>query len=116
MRRSIAGGLLLAGAVACAGCSNDNTTSTTTPTTVLTDTFDGMVTKNGATTHPFIATTSGNIQAQIVSEAPDSTFAIGMSLGTWNGSSCQVLLTKDNAVQGSIIYAVASSAGSLCLR
>jgi hypothetical protein len=116
MRRSIATGLLLAAALVHMGCSSDNTSSTVPTPVVLTDTFDGSVSKNGATSHPFIATSSGLITALLVSEAPDSTLPIGMSLGTWNGSSCQVLLTKDNAVQGTALYANASGAGSLCLR
>ena len=118
MRRSIARGLLLALGAACAACSSD-TTSTPTPTpTTLTDTFDGTLTRNGAVTHPFIATASGNVQATLVSESPDSTLPIGMSIGTFNGSSCSVGsgLFKDNAVQGSALLVTASGSGSLCVR
>ncbi len=41
---------------------------------------------------------------------------LGISLGTWNGNTCQVVLAKDNATLGSIVLGTASSAGTLCAR
>src|SRR5947209_14870277 len=110
MRRSIARGLLLALGAACAACSSD-TTSTPTPTpTTLTDTFDGTLTRNGAVTHPFIATASGTVTATLVIELPDATLPIGMSLGVWNGTACAIApgLAIDKAVLGSQIVGAAS--------
>jgi hypothetical protein len=37
-------------------------------------------------------------------------------LGTWNGTACQAVLAKDNAVQGSTLLGTASTAGNLCVR
>ena len=118
MHRLMPRGLLpLAVAMVVSACSNDPTTAPTTPTPVtLTDTFDGILTQNGAVTHPFITTASGTVVATLSTETPDAALPIGMSLGTWTGTSCTVVLTNDKAVQGSTLVGSASGAGSLCLR
>jgi hypothetical protein len=110
--------LLLLLATAIAGCGNDLTsTPPTTPTApTVTDTFTGTLTRNGGVTHPFVGSSSGTVTATLTSVAPDATVVVGLSLGTWNGNACQVVLAKDNAVQGSIVVASASSAGNMCAR
>ena len=47
---------------------------------------------------------------------PADIAALEAYLGTWNGNACQLLLTKDNAVQGSAILGSASAPGNLCVR
>ncbi len=98
-----------------AGTTTTPTTPTTTPQTT-TETFEGDLNPNGAKTFPFNAQAAGTITATLTSLGPDSTLKIGMSLGTWNGSACQIVLANDNAVQGSVVTGTASSAGSLCVR
>src|SRR5262245_10823466 len=120
MRRSIAGGLVLLGVGLASAACGGSTTPTPTPTpTTLTDTFAGTLTRSGAITHPFIATASGTVTATLVTESPDATLPIGMSLGVWSGSACSIsvnTLAIDKAVQGSSIVGAASGAGSLCVR
>ena len=41
---------------------------------------------------------------------------VGLSLGTWNGTSCQIVLANDKATQAAVVIGTASSAGSLCVR
>ena len=102
-------------ALGAAGCHS--TTTPTTPTaTPITDTFLGTLTVNGGVTHQFAAARSGTIQETLTALSPDSTVILGISLGTWNGNSCQVVLAKDNATLGSIVLGTASSAGTLCAR
>jgi hypothetical protein len=48
--------------------------------------------------------------------APDSAIVMGLSLGTWNGAACQIVLANDNATQGTVVTALASSLGSFCVR
>ena len=104
-------------ACAAAACSSDTpTTPTTTTTVTVTDTFAGSLNRNGGSSYSFVTGASGNIQASLSTLTPDAALIVGLSLGTWNGSSCQVVIANDKAVQGTIIYGSASGAGTLCVR
>ncbi|MEP7116695.1 MAG: hypothetical protein ABI880_03895 [Acidobacteriota bacterium] len=102
-----------------AGCGKDTVTPTTptTPTTV-TDTFTGTLTINGATSHPFpvVSAAGGEVTATLKSIAPDGTAVVGMSLGTWNGTGCQAVVSNDRAIVASAILGRATSVGTLCVR
>ena len=39
-----------------------------------------------------------------------------MSLGTWNGTGCQAIISNDRATVSSAILGRATSAGTLCVR
>ena len=99
-------------------CGDDEPTTPTNPTppATVTDTFSGTVNMNGATTHNFSTQASGAVTATLSTLAPDSAAVIGLSLGTWNGSSCQLVITNDRATQGSVVTGGVSSFGSLCVR
>jgi hypothetical protein len=101
-----------------AGCSNGNTDTTTTPatSTPVTDTFTGLLGLNGATTYSFTVTGLGQITAQLLSLQPDPTKSVGISLGTWNGSICQVVLANDATRQGDVVVGTTSTVGSFCVR
>ena len=101
---------------ACGGATTTTGGSPTTPTVpTTTETFTGDLNPNGARTYSF-TTAAGTITAALTTVSPDSTIAIGLSLGTWNGSACKSELANDNAVQGAVLTALASPAGSLCAR
>ena len=104
-------------AIGAAACGDD-TPTTPTPTTpvTVTDTFAGSLNRNGAASYSFATAASGNITASITSLAPDSTLIVGLSLGTWNGTSCQIVLANDKASQSSLLIGTASAAGNLCVR
>ena len=110
--------LLLPLAAITVAASSDNTTTLTTPTSVVTttETFAGTLTKNGAVTHQFSATARGTVTATLTKVDPDSTLAIGVSLGTWNGTSCQIILANDAATVGTGVLGTVSGVGILCLR
>src|SRR5215217_7258698 len=101
-----------------AGCSDDTPPpADPTPPASITETFTDTLNVNGARTHPFAAQRAGSVIASLTSLAPDDTVTIGLSLGTWNGTSCQVVLANDNATLTSgTVVASASSTGSLCVR
>jgi hypothetical protein len=101
-------------AVAC----NDSTTPTTPtdPTTTTTETFSGTITVNGAITHVFSVTQRGSVSATLTSVGPDATLTIGVSLGTWNGTTCQIILANDQTAVGSGAAGTVSGVGNLCLR
>lgn len=104
-------------ALSAVACSNNNTI--TTPTVVtptyVSDTFTGTLGRNGATTFPFSVSTQGTVIATLTS-VTDSSIVIGMSLGTWNGIACNILLANDQARQGISMTGTASGIGTLCLR
>jgi hypothetical protein len=125
MRRLIPGILLLASMAAGAGCNDDNgvttpstTTTTTTTTATVTETFSGTLNMNGAATYPFTAAAGGTVTATLTSVAPDSTVIIGLSLGSWTGSSCQLSssIANDSATQGAVVTGTVTAAAPLCAR
>jgi hypothetical protein len=61
-------------------------------------------------------TATGDITAQITTLTPDSTALVGLSLGTWNGSICQIVLDHPSATQGQVVVGVASAPGDFCVR
>jgi len=105
---------------ACGGSSSSTPTTPTTLPTVLTETFSGILTKNSAYTHPFTVTDSGDVSVFLITSAdaahPDNAIPIGVSLGTWNGISCAIVIASDNVSPGSSITGRATAAGNLCVR
>ena len=102
------------------GACGDGTSAPTSPTpsipASMTEIFAGEINRNGAKTHMFLAQASGTVTATLDTLEPEATAAIGLSLGTWNGSACQIVIANDNAAQGASVIGAASSAGNLCVR
>ena len=104
-------------AIGASACSNDTTTPTTPTTAVtVTDTFAGPLTQNSGATHSFSTAASGNVSALITNLSPTSSIIVGLSLGTWNGASCSIVLVNDKATQTSSLLGTASGSGTLCVR
>jgi hypothetical protein len=121
MSRVIRRTLLLVMMILTAACGSDNSTPTTPTPPTITEVFSGTLNPNGAATHPFAVSRSGGVTAQLTVVTHDSTgsdpaLVLGLSLGTWNGSTCQITIAKDNAVLATLVTGNASSAGSLCVR
>jgi hypothetical protein len=107
--------LLLGSSLGAAACSKDVTTAPTTTTMVNEPPFTGTLTKNGAATYAF-ASAPGTVTATLTTLAPDSTLVVGISMGTWKGNACQIVLARDNATQGTVVVGNAASVGNLCVR
>ena len=122
MRRLLPGILLIALATTLAGCGSCNNTTVTTPTTTttttptVTETFTGTLNMNGGATFPFTATAAGTITLTLTSVSGDATLPIGLSLGTWTGSACQIVIANDAATQTAVVTGTVTSAASLCAR
>ena len=120
MRRLIGGvalGLALAlGAAGCDSEENPTPTTPTTPTVPVTETFAGTLNTNGAVTFSFGVADAGLVTATLKTVGPDSTIELGLSLGTWNGAFCQIVLTNDKATQGFVLTGNVSATTSLCVR
>ena len=81
--------------------------------------FTGTLTINGGVTQAFSATAVGNVTAVIANIDPntsDFSLSVGLALGTWNGTSCQIVLVNDNAGVGAGVAGFANAAGELCAR
>ena len=105
-------------ALSMTACGSDEPTTPTSPTTptTVTETFADSIGVNGARTHSFATSASGGVTATLTTVAPDSELVVGFSLGTWNGSVCQIVLANDAAKQGAVVTGGVSSFGSLCVR
>ena len=118
MRRLIPAGLLIV-SIGIAGCGGDDSGPTTptapTPPATVTISFSGPVNRNGANTHSF-ATEAGTVTATINTLSPDAAAIVGLVLGTWNGMTCQAVISNDRATQASTVIGNASTTGNLCVR
>ena len=118
----------LALGVLLAACDNVDESIPTNPVqpTPVTTSLAGNVTVNGADTKGFGVSAPGQVTATLKSvanqvaegEDPDPTpVTVGMALGTLNVSGgCQLVLTNDSAVQGTVIVGNVQGLGALCVR
>jgi hypothetical protein len=120
--RGVIQGVLLLGVLAGAAACNDNTI-TPTPTTptptanpITEPPFTGTLTRNGAVTYPFTATAGGTVTATLTTLTPDPALGIGLQIGTWTGSACQVVIANDNAAEKAAVTGTVTAAASLCVR
>lgn len=112
--------LVLPLAVAVSSCSGeiDNIPTTPDPVTV-TETFSGTINVNGAATHTFFTTATGEVKATLTSLGEQPPAQVGLSMGTLSGqtSTCVIVLTNDKAVVTSeVTGTVTSLSGTLCVR
>lgn len=105
-------------ALGAAGCDEESNGTPTTPTPgpTVTETFSGTLTKNGASTFSFKVAATGQVSATLRELSPAPATAVGLSLGNWNGTTCQTVLANDNAIQGTFVTGNMSAAGDLCVR
>jgi hypothetical protein len=85
------------------------------PPTIITETFNGTVTPNGAQAHAFATQASGEVTATLKFLVPDPTIPMGFALGTWNGSNCTLVITKTDAIENTVIIGAVSALGNLCV-
>ena len=118
MRRRFFGILLLTAAIATGGCDNEveNATQPSPPAPTTTETFTGSMNINGAQIHPFNVQANGTVNATLKEVKPDATIAVGLSLGTWNGTSCAAVISNNNALQGNAVVGNTAGIGALCIR
>ena len=106
---------VLCAALITTGCDDpDPVGPSEPPPTEISETFTGTVTVNGAHTSSFAVTRAGSISARFASLSV-SDAVVGLSLGTWNGQVCQIILANDNATVSSVVPGTAS-VGAFCVR
>jgi hypothetical protein len=108
---------LLVAALVTIGCGEDpfETPTNPNPAVPVTENFSGVVTPRGAQTHTFSSAASGTVTATLKFLVPDSQVKMGLALGTWNGSSCQLVIAKTDAIETTVITGAVSALGSLCV-
>ena len=118
MHRKFLASMLLAGALVTAGCDNEveNATGPAPPNPTTTDTFTGTINVNGAQTHTFPVVASGPVTLTLSEVLPDPASIVGLTLGTWNGTSCATVIANDNAIQGNAVIGGVTGSGILCAR
>jgi hypothetical protein len=108
--------LILTVALFASACDSDEPAAPLEPEPVqVTDPFSGTLTLNGAARHTFTTQRAGSLTATLGELSPDSAAIVSLSLGTWNGQSCQVIIAKDDATSLSSVIGTAS-AGNFCVR
>ncbi|MBM3809319.1 MAG: hypothetical protein FJW22_14125 [Acidimicrobiia bacterium] len=100
------------------GCDGEIENFPTTPDpVVVTETFTGTLTVNGAQTHNVFTSATGLVTATLTSLGEEPPERVGISMGTLAGATCTVVLHNDNAVVTSFLSGTVSTlAGSLCVR
>jgi len=116
VRTAAGAGMALGASLLLAACGGTNNFAQPTGSTPLpvTETFTGTIEKNGARTYPFVAQAGGTVTASLTAVSPD--VVLGVSLGTWNGLACQIIIANDKAVIGTVVTGTASAIGNLCAR
>ena len=107
-------GVALVVAASCGGDANSPTEPTAPDPSVIVN-FSGTLMVNGAETHPFSVARAGGVSVILTDVTPDGVI-VGLTLGTWNGSTCIAVFSSDRADEGERILGAASSAGNLCVR
>ena len=110
--------LVLTIGLSASACDSDDPVTPTEPDPIaITRTFTGTLTRNGAVRHEFVTQRAGNVSATITSLTPEGS-VVSLSLGTWNGQSCQVIIAKDDATATAPLNSVVgtASAGNFCVR
>ncbi len=99
-----------------AGCDRSPTVDPTPLPDPITVVFNGTLIQASAATHRFISRGAGELRATLTTVQPDSTIGVGLSLGTWNGNSCTVIIDKSSALQGDLVIGTVTGIGELCVR
>jgi hypothetical protein len=106
---------LVALALVGAACDNGPGITPTPTPPLVTETFTGTVTLNGAISHGFNVSTAGTTTAEITALNPAGAF-IGFQMGTWSGVVCTATLSNEAGTLASVLSAGTQSSASLCVR
>jgi hypothetical protein len=104
---------------ACGGSSSDSSlTSPSATPTLVTENFSGSIDQFGTAVHPFAVTVSGgSLTAGFTNVGPLATLALGMGIGTWDGTTCSLsIVQNDNARAGYVALSGTATAGNYCIR
>ncbi len=103
---------------ACGGSSSSSEIPTTPTPSIVTTTFSGSIAQNGTAIHPFSVSSSGyTLLAAYTSITPATVTALGMGIGTWDGTNCGLNQAQnDLARSGSTAVTGTAASGNYCVR
>jgi hypothetical protein len=81
-----------------------------------TATFSGTLSVNGAATHRFTTTASGDITVTLKTLTPVGTPRVGLALGVWTGASCNLHITNESAAANANLIGTGTASGVFCTR
>ena len=116
LTRGLAAFMLVAASTACDDPGPTTPTDPEPDPATFTETFTGLLNRNGAITFPFTALAPGTATATLASVLPDNTVPLGFAMGTWSGNTCNSVISNDNSIEFTQIIGSIGSAGLLCLR
>ena len=107
-------------AVASAACGGGTPTSptnqaTSLPAVTTTDNYSGTLAIGESATHAFPAAGSGTISISVTALAPNSAVLMGLGVGIWDGATCQIQLSTNQAKLAETYQATISTAGNYCI-
>jgi hypothetical protein len=111
----VSGAAVLALALIGSACDNGPATPTLPDPVLVTETFTGTVTLNGAINHGFEVSGPGPTTAEITAIDPAGSF-IGFELGTWSGVVCTTVRSNPAGTLASVLDGITQSSASLCVR
>jgi hypothetical protein len=75
------------------------------------------VTQQGTDAHAFTVSTTGSVQIPLTSVEPLATMSLGVSIGSWNGTTCGTAIAKnDDARSGATALTGTATAGDYCVQ
>lgn len=116
MHRSLTALALLTAACLSVGCGEDELPTTPTPPAQIAESFSGTLNPFSARNHDFTVQAAGSVTVSITALNPDAPTTVGISVGTWTGTACQVVVDRQTAVLNSSVVGTATSGGTLCAR
>lgn len=114
-RRLLFGVCACVAAFGAAGCGSPDY-GISGPSGNYTESFVGTVQPGGGTTHTFTTVGKGTITATLTAVGDDNTRIVGLSLGNWTGSACNIAVANDTAFKSFPLVATVSAGGQICAR
>ena len=111
------GAAVAAAAAVAAGCSSSVASPATPSPSTTAESFDGSLVQSGTATHPFTVSARGTVTISLTAVSPLTTMALGVGLGTWDGTTCSSPFADNkDARAGATALTGTAAAGSYCIR
>jgi len=80
----------------------------------ISETFSDSLNANGLRIHAFTVSRAGTVSAQLATLS-DPAATVGLSIGTWNGAACQIVIVNPAAVLNTTVTGTAQAIGEFCV-
>jgi hypothetical protein len=107
---------LLAVAALCAGCGDDNSTTTapSTPAGTVTETLNGTMAPKGQAVRTFLARQAGTVTVLLSDAQPSMTLGLGVGVRGSTGADCRFTQTVNTAPGTTPQLSVSVDPGAYC--